>query len=168
MNADIDRYKSYCKVLGYMSNIQSYEDSYRIVMQELSAFQISILHRHSRSLPADMVRKLVVPIHRNRWYAKGQRNYSSIRSKLVNSFRKKIEHAVEHIEHHPNGSDVAMLQDPSYRDSNHYKSLEAIVLNIIAMDTFYGLYEDVIDYIADRNHTFRHLMHSHFGEHMFI
>ncbi len=165
---DMDRYKSYCKVLGYMSKIQTYEESANIVLSELGAFQISILNRHGTAIHPDLLRQLVIPIQQNRWFNKGKSNYECIRNRLIEAFRKKIERCIHRMESHPHSDEVAMVHEGTHTDSPNYKSLEAIILNIISMDTFYDIYESVIDYMAERNHTLRHIIYNHFGEHVFI
>ena len=149
LTEEVDKFKMYCQVLGYMSKIQVYDNDYNILIEELKSFQQKIITKYSSSINHILLKKIVVPITNNRWFKKGEMNFECIKNYSIYYYRKQILDCIN-------------------VDNYDKNKMESIILNIVSIDTFYNIYDDTIDYVSNINEQFKNIMHKDFGEHVFI
>jgi hypothetical protein len=159
---DISNYKSYCKVLGYISKINAYSSIYKNIHNDLDSFRSSIINRHLNTLNVEEIKKLAIPIENNKWYKQGIYNFETIKKTLIDSYLFKIESILESENITPETTIDKKISE------ENLKKIEFLILSIISIDVFYDIYEETINVLVKKYLVFNELMYTDFCHHLML
>lgn len=138
-----------CKVLGYLSKIEIYKTKYVNLLTQLKMEQVQLINDNISNIDLIVLKKIVIPISNNPWYIEGINNFNMIQSKIIKYYNESINNIVE-------------------TEKNNELKYSALINEIIAIDKFYNIYEDTIEFSSNINLKFKDLMSKKFNKDIYI
>lgn len=147
----LDAYESYKRansLLGYFSQLRDYKKEYDRLLVKVNRHRSDILIRYQDVLTEDhhhiFKQMLVSPVF-TKWYNQGINQYKKVKNYSLYYYRKKLFMALE--EEH---IDLAQLKK--------------VIDTIIALDKYYDIYDETIEYMMQTSSKFDQIMRRHFSD----
>ncbi len=140
MNKAMAIYKKSTMFLGYCSQLSEYSLLFGSLTNKLMMYRKEIITRYKDVLMeynVKLFKTLLIPPSKTYWFTRGIAQYKKMQKYCVLTYRKRIQETI---------------------DSGDKKSICDCIDTVIAIDKFYDVYADVIDYFIDKDSTFAEIM----------
>lgn len=147
----VESYESYKRansLLGYFSELRDYTAEYDRLFVRVLEHRNSILCRYKDVLTSEyphMFKQLLVSPYFTKWYTQGIHKYKKVKNYSTYYYRRKLYVALED-------------------DRVNVYEIKKIIDTIIALDKYYDIYEETIEYIMKTSSKFDKIMRKHFSD----
>lgn len=148
MMDSFENYKRANSLLGYFSELRDYQDEYDRLSLKVNKYRSELLLRYQDILTSrhpDIFKQILVSPTYTKWYSQGISKYKKVRNYSMYYYRRKIYIALE-------------------EDHLDITQIKKIVDTVIALDKYYDIYDETIEYIMKTSSKFDHIMRKYFSE----